>query len=68
MNNPLQEIHNDFAKTYEKNRGFFDISEILNLLYSQLAQVKGSLLDLGRGAGEPVARYFIDRGWSVTGE
>ena len=67
MNNPLQEIYNDFAKTYEENRGFFDISEILNLFYSQLAQDNGGLLDLGCGAGEPVARYFVDRGWSVTG-
>ena len=67
MNNPLQEIYNGFAKTYEENRGFFDISEILNLFYSQLAQHKGNLLDLGCGAGEPVARYFVDRGWSVTG-
>lgn len=67
MNNPLQEIYNDFAKSYEENRGFFDISEILNLFYSQLAQDKGRLLDLGCGAGEPVARYFVDRGWSVTG-
>lgn len=67
MKPTLQEIYNGFAKSYEKNRGFFDISEILNAFYSQLAQNNGSLLDLGCGAGEPVARFFVDRGWSVTG-
>lgn len=67
MKNSLQEIYNGFAKSYEKNRGFFDISEILDSFYLQLALDKGSLLDLGCGAGEPVARYFVDRYWAVTG-
>ena len=67
MKHNLQEIYNGFAKTYEENRGFFDISEILNSFYSQLATEKGKLLDLGCGAGEPVARFFVDRSWTVTG-
>lgn len=67
MKSSLQEIYNGFAKTYEENRGFFDISEILNSFYSQLAMENGHLLDLGCGAGEPVARYFVDRSWTVTG-
>jgi SAM-dependent methyltransferase len=34
-----------------------------------LAQVPagGSILDIGCGMGEPVARYFIERGYAVTG-
>ena len=67
MKNTLQEIYDGFAKTYEENRGLFDISEILDSFYSQLAPEKGSLLDLGCGAGEPVARFFVDRSWTVTG-
>ena len=67
MNKPLHEIYDGFAKTYEENRGFFDISEILDSFFSQLALAQGDLLDLGCGAGEPVARFFIDRNWSVTG-
>lgn len=27
----------------------------------------GTLLDLGCGAGEPMAAFFIERGWQVTG-
>ncbi|MCW8888356.1 MAG: class I SAM-dependent methyltransferase, partial [Gammaproteobacteria bacterium] len=67
MTHPLQEIYNGFADTYEANRGLFDISEILNKFYYLLEREQGSLLDLGCGAGEPVAQYFIDNSWSVTG-
>lgn len=27
----------------------------------------GQILDLGCGAGEPIARYFVDRGYQLTG-
>lgn len=67
MNNSLEEIYNDFADAYESSRGLFDISEILNSFYSLLDTEQGTLLDLGCGAGEPVARYFVDNRWSVTG-
>lgn len=67
MNNSLEEIYNSFADTYESSRGLFDISKILNSFYSLLGTEQGSLLDLGCGAGEPVARYFVDNHWSVTG-
>lgn len=67
MINTLREIYDDFSKTYEENRGHFDISEVLDLFYSKLELDNKKLLDLGCGAGEPVARYFSDRSWSVTG-
>jgi cyclopropane fatty-acyl-phospholipid synthase-like methyltransferase len=67
MKKSLQEIYNGFAKSYEENRGIFDISEILQSFYAQLAVTNGDLLDLGCGAGEPVARFFVDRNWSVSG-
>jgi len=63
----LQEIYDQFAETYEKNRGLFDMSEILNSFYNGLGIKKGRLLDMGCGAGEPFARFFVDHGWSVTG-
>ncbi len=66
-NRTLQEIYNTFAATYEHNRGLFDMSEVLDDFYSRLASQTGALLDLGCGAGEPVARYFSDRHWSITG-
>jgi cyclopropane fatty-acyl-phospholipid synthase-like methyltransferase len=67
VNNNLQEIYDGFAGTYEENRGLFDMTEVLNPFYESLDIEKGKLLDLGCGAGEPFARFFIDHGWKVTG-
>jgi cyclopropane fatty-acyl-phospholipid synthase-like methyltransferase len=63
----LQDIYDKFARTYEENRGLFDMSEVLDSFYEGLDIKKGRLLDLGCGAGEPFARYFVDRGWQVSG-
>jgi len=35
--------------------------------FSELMPQRGSILDLGCGAGEPIARYFIEQGFRVTG-
>ena len=67
MNNQLRKIYDAFAKTYEENRGQFDMSDVLDGFYSTLKLENGKLLDLGCGAGEPVARYFTDHNWSVVG-
>ncbi len=62
----VAEVYDDFARTYERSRGQFDISEVLEDFTANLPQ-RGSLLDLGCGAGEPVASTFVSRGWHVTG-
>jgi len=67
MKESLQTIYDEFAETYDSNRGLFNITDILDSFYAQLKPEHGRLLDLGCGAGEPVARYFIDQGWDVTG-
>ena len=67
MKNTLQEIYDQFAATYDQSRGLFDMSEVLNSFYGHLNVKKGRLLDMGCGAGEPFARFFIDQGWRVTG-
>nr|VFK34746.1 MAG: Methyltransferase domain-containing protein [Candidatus Kentron sp. MB]VFK76921.1 MAG: Methyltransferase domain-containing protein [Candidatus Kentron sp. MB] len=67
MKTKLQQIYDEFAETYSENRGLFDMTEILDHFYGYLDTKKGELLDLGCGAGEPVAKWFIDRGWTVTG-
>jgi len=67
MNNSLQIIYDKFARTYEENRGLFDMTEVFKSFYEQLDVKNGNLLDLGCGAGEPFPRLFIDRGWKVTG-
>jgi SAM-dependent methyltransferase len=63
----LREIYDGFSETYEQNRGLFDMADVLNPFYKSLGIKNGNLLDLGCGAGEPFGRYFIDRGWKVTG-
>ena len=63
----LRGIYDDFAETYEANRGQFDMTPILGPFFDGLGKAHGRLLDLGCGAGEPFARYFLDRGWEVTG-
>ena len=67
MKSTLREIYDQFAETYEKNRGLFDMSEVLDSFCAKLEVEEGKLLDLGCGSGEPVARYFIDRNWSAVG-
>ncbi|MBN2279772.1 MAG: class I SAM-dependent methyltransferase [Candidatus Marinimicrobia bacterium] len=63
----LKEIYDGFAATYDENRGLFDMTGVFEAFYHSLGQEKGHLLDLGCGAGEPMARFFIDHGWQVTG-
>ena len=67
MNTNLQKIYDEFAETYDKNRGLFDMTEVFDSFYERLEIKKGRLLDMGCGAGEPFPRFFIDRGWTVTG-
>ena len=65
-NTSLKQIYNDFASVYDDNRGLFDLTEVLED-FSRRINGAGQLLDLGCGSGEPVAQYFINQGWSVTG-
>lgn len=67
MDIDLQEIYDGFAETYEENRGLFDMSEILLAFDRSLGREQGALLDMGCGAGEPFSKYFVERGWEVTG-
>ncbi|MFO7568565.1 MAG: class I SAM-dependent methyltransferase [Smithellaceae bacterium] len=63
----LPEIYDVFAATYDQNRSLFDMAPVLNDFCNRLTVDRGRLLDLGCGAGEPFAKYFIDHGWEVTG-
>jgi len=67
MRKSLARIYDDFAETYEANRGVFDMTAVFDAFYSRLEGEPGKLLDLGCGAGEPFAAAFIRRGWAVTG-
>jgi len=63
----MQEIYDEFAGAYDENRGLFDMREVFNTFYEALDVERGSLLDLGCGAGDSFSGLFVDRGWSVTG-
>ena len=41
-------------------------SEYLNLIVNTIPP-KGTILDLGCGTGEPIAQFFIEKGFKVTG-
>lgn len=67
MESMLRDIYDQFAETYESNRGLFDMTVVLKPFFARLGPARGRLLDLGCGAGEPFPRYFLDRGWEVYG-
>ncbi|MFA5323221.1 MAG: methyltransferase domain-containing protein [Smithella sp.] len=67
MCNDLQKIYDRFAETYEKNRGLFDMTDVIADFQKRLHCETGHMLDLGCGAGEPFPAYFIQNGWQVTG-
>jgi len=66
-NHALLQAYNALAAGYEANRGLFDMQPVLDAFFALLPASSGTLLDLGCGAGEPVAKAFIERGWAVTG-
>ncbi|WP_347573682.1 class I SAM-dependent methyltransferase [Legionella sp.] len=65
---------NQVYKAYEKIVDWFDEArtktlmeaEYLNLIISSIP-AGASILDLGCGTGEPIAQYFIAKGFKVTG-
>jgi cyclopropane fatty-acyl-phospholipid synthase-like methyltransferase len=67
MEKSVRDIYDGLAESYDKNRGFFDMSEVFNSFYGRLNRETGDLLDLGCGAGEPFDRMFADHGWRITG-
>ena len=66
----LEAAYDALAADYEAGRDQFDMTQVFEPFYRRLVANRpdgGHLLDLGCGAGEPMARLFIERGWRVTG-
>jgi SAM-dependent methyltransferase len=61
-------IYEANAAAFDRDRGRqLTESGYLDALLSRLPLQNRSVLDLGCGAGEPIARYLIDNGCHVTG-
>jgi SAM-dependent methyltransferase len=67
-------MHERIIGLYEENAAAWDRQRGRDLFekpwmdrFLDLLPPHGSILDLGCGMGEPIARYFIGRGFGVTG-
>ncbi len=65
-----QRVYEEYEKIHEwynqsRTKTLFE-RDYLELV-SQKFDLNASVLDLGCGTGEPIAKYFIDRGFKVTG-
>jgi len=58
--------YDDIARTYHEQRDKFKSDELL-AGFSSLLPPGGDVLDVGCGAGIPVARFLVDAGFKVTG-
>ncbi len=67
MRKDLAVIYDEFAETYDSQRGKFDMTSVFDAFCRGFKSGPGDLLDLGCGAGEPFAAAFAKHGWKVTG-
>jgi 2-polyprenyl-3-methyl-5-hydroxy-6-metoxy-1,4-benzoquinol methylase len=61
---PLYQRH---AQAYDRLRGRSLFEKSWLDAFSALLPAGGTVLDLGCGMGEPIARHLIERGFDVTG-
>jgi ubiquinone/menaquinone biosynthesis C-methylase UbiE len=71
----LREVYERLAARYDAERSVFDVERILEEFHQRLQPLVATnatesvarVLDLGCGAGQPCAAFFVDAGWSVVG-
>jgi SAM-dependent methyltransferase len=61
------ELYERHAKTWDEERGRYLFEKPWLDRFLTLLPKKGSILDIGCGSGEPIARSFIEQGYEVTG-
>ncbi len=64
--NRLQEIYDGFSTDYDQGRALFDNRAQLEMLTGKVPS-GADVLDAGCGSGNPVLRFFADRGFSLRG-
>ena len=62
----VRDGYNKAAEAYLQGRDQFESNRYLDML-APLLKPQAAVLDLGCGAGVPVDRYLVDRGFRVTG-
>jgi len=62
----VQDGYNQIASVYHNQRDKYKSDDVLNSFVSLLPK-SGDVLDVGCGAGVPVARSLVDSGFRVTG-
>jgi len=62
----LKEKYDQMAESYMDSRSLFDNTDQLEEL-AKLIPPKSTVLDLGCGTGLPVAKFFAERNYNVTG-
>ena len=60
-------LYEENAETWDRQRGRELIERAWLERFAELVPEGGSVLDLGCGSGEPIARWLIERGFWVTG-
>lgn len=61
------EIYRKHGLAWESSRGRSLFEKVWLDRFQELLPSGGAVLDLGCGGADPVARYFIERGFAVTG-
>src|SRR5436305_12303310 len=63
----VKELYERHALQWDKDRGrdLFELPWLDRFL--SFVRARGSILDIGCGSAEPIARLFIERGYNVTG-
>ena len=60
-------FYQQHAEEWDINRGRHLFEKQWLERFTQNLPAGGSILDLGCGSGEPIAKHFIDQGYNVTG-
>lgn len=63
----ITDVYERHAQTYDRLRGRGLVERAWLDRFAALLPLDASVLDIGCGMGEPIARYFIECGFAVTG-
>lgn len=65
--NDIIDLYERHAEAWDAQRGRALFERVWLDRFASVLGGEASVLDLGCGAGEPIARFFVERGYRVTG-